>query len=119
MIEQCENVLGELSHCEHWSTRNARKPAGRQSRSQFRTPVSAQVGNNDANPCELSHKRSPILMVERRGMKQNNRESLPRGQVVQPRTARKVFTVHARAYIRAHIRGGYAPGYGIVSSGKP
>ena len=82
-------------------------------------PVSAQVGNNRANPRKLSHKRSPILTVERRGMQQNNRQPLARVTIAEPCAARKVFTVHARAYIRAHIRGGYTPGYGIVSSGMP
>jgi hypothetical protein len=74
MIEQGQNIVGQLRHGQYWRIGDAREAAYGQIGTQFRLPVSAQVWNDGPDASQAFDQGTPILLIERRRMQKHNRQ---------------------------------------------
>ncbi len=110
VIEKRERVGGKLLHGEHRGIGNKRECSDGKLTSKLRCAVAAKVGNNGANACHLLDERTPIIVIERRGMKENYRDSCAGVSKSQLCALRKEAIVHTL--------GGYTPVAGGLAAGR-
>jgi len=118
MIEQCESVRGELGHSERRSIGDKSKLTQRQVVAEIRKSVAAKIGNDGANAAQAFDHWTPIVAVQRCGMKEDYGDAGSSIPIAQCVAVRLVPGIH-RLGGYAPVPGGYEPGRPIGSSGMP
>src|ERR1700733_2203127 len=90
IIEQTDDVQGQLRHGQRGRIGHSRTAADRQTGSQFRGAVSAQIGNNGTHVAEAVDCGKPIKVIEWGGMKKDNRNAFSIVEILETRSRGKV-----------------------------
>ena len=104
MVDQGEDVVGQLGHGKHRGIGNTGEAAFGQEDTHFRFAVTAEVGGDDPDTGQIVRHRPPVIVIERGWMETNDRQA---GTGVTESEARIIGEPG-----RDHIWGGYAPVFG-------